>query len=287
MARCYSCNKNFDYEKYYGICPKCGAYNKKETPQEEHQELHRQYDNTEIPQSHYEDMGTSTSYNMGASTTYNEWSAMADEKPKKSSLGGVVFIALVIGIICAIVIPIQHVGGTITKLMEGTPTELSETEKESEDSVSQEAPIILGDVYQSCKLGHKGELEITVEEARIVVPAGTVVDFPEGENLVGITIRFANSCTEYYDYLTVDKFYVKYGVDTYKRTLKNYDVSDYMGYLEGVTVLDEYETVASGGHGELLVFVPEGVETIELYLESRNEKTNELIEIYQIPLEIQ
>ena len=26
--KCLSCGKNFDYEKYYGICPKCGTYNK-------------------------------------------------------------------------------------------------------------------------------------------------------------------------------------------------------------------------------------------------------------------
>lgn len=29
--RCYNCRKNFDYEKYYGICPKCGSFNQKET----------------------------------------------------------------------------------------------------------------------------------------------------------------------------------------------------------------------------------------------------------------
>ena len=42
--KCFKCGKNFDYEKYYGICPKCGCYNKQETPQEQHQQLHDQYD---------------------------------------------------------------------------------------------------------------------------------------------------------------------------------------------------------------------------------------------------
>lgn len=40
--RCFNCNKNFDYDKYYGICPKCGCYNKKESSQEQQQ----QYENT-------------------------------------------------------------------------------------------------------------------------------------------------------------------------------------------------------------------------------------------------
>ena len=28
--KCLSCGKIFDYDKYYGICPKCGTYNKPE-----------------------------------------------------------------------------------------------------------------------------------------------------------------------------------------------------------------------------------------------------------------
>ena len=33
--RCSGCGKKFNYEKYYGICPKCGCFNKNETTQEE------------------------------------------------------------------------------------------------------------------------------------------------------------------------------------------------------------------------------------------------------------
>ena len=33
--RCYNCNKKFDYEKYYGICPKCGCFNRQETAEEQ------------------------------------------------------------------------------------------------------------------------------------------------------------------------------------------------------------------------------------------------------------
>lgn len=42
--KCFKCGRNFDYEKYYGICPKCGCYNKRETTQEQHQQLHDLYD---------------------------------------------------------------------------------------------------------------------------------------------------------------------------------------------------------------------------------------------------
>lgn len=43
--KCFQCGKKFDYEKYYGICPKCGCFNKNETSQEQHQRYHDEYDN--------------------------------------------------------------------------------------------------------------------------------------------------------------------------------------------------------------------------------------------------
>ena len=41
--RCYNCHKNFDYEKYYGICPKCGCFNQQETREERHEDLHDRF----------------------------------------------------------------------------------------------------------------------------------------------------------------------------------------------------------------------------------------------------
>lgn len=35
--KCFNCGKSFDYDKYYGICPKCGCYNKR-IVESEHQE---------------------------------------------------------------------------------------------------------------------------------------------------------------------------------------------------------------------------------------------------------
>ena len=86
---CCRCGKVFDYEKYYGICPKCAAYNKRggtqdnydinkeftarydvkddsckdlherydsasaHQPQKQHAEYHKAYDTAQMPQSHY------------------------------------------------------------------------------------------------------------------------------------------------------------------------------------------------------------------------------------------
>ncbi len=45
LIKCAKCGKTYDEEKYFGICPKCGRYNREEdASKKEHQELHNMYD---------------------------------------------------------------------------------------------------------------------------------------------------------------------------------------------------------------------------------------------------
>ena len=44
LVTCSKCQKIYDYEKYYGICPKCARYNDEKTAAQEHQEYHDRYD---------------------------------------------------------------------------------------------------------------------------------------------------------------------------------------------------------------------------------------------------
>ena len=41
---CISCHKKFNNDKYYGICPKCGAFNKLHLGVDEHERYHKMYD---------------------------------------------------------------------------------------------------------------------------------------------------------------------------------------------------------------------------------------------------
>lgn len=44
LITCSKCRKIYDYDKYYGICPKCARYNSDKTSVQEHQEYHDKYD---------------------------------------------------------------------------------------------------------------------------------------------------------------------------------------------------------------------------------------------------
>lgn len=143
MAKCYNCGHSFDYDKYYGICPKCSAYNKEKLPEEEHQELHEQYDQQKEcgnldSQGYYGVPGAGQDYHSmpGAGQDYQGMSGAGQEyhnmpgteqypgyygsyretavqggRPKSSSASIAVFIFLILGIVAVIGMPIVYLVG--------------------------------------------------------------------------------------------------------------------------------------------------------------------------------
>lgn len=47
--KCSNCKKKFDNDQYHGICPKCGAFNRVTTAeQEDHDRYHQMYDSGNV-----------------------------------------------------------------------------------------------------------------------------------------------------------------------------------------------------------------------------------------------
>lgn len=318
MAKCFNCGKNFDYEKYYGICPKCGSYNREETPEEEHQKLHEQYDTAQVKHAHYETEGQGTvsgggtaQYRYsGAKQQYYSSAPQAFQggqsaagRAKATPAAIVVFILLILGIIGTILFPVFYTVGksmqlgfsVVRDISYGNFSDVPDTWDSyedfsggSEDYVwkEQSAPVVAVKSGDICYLGSAGELQVTVGEARVRVPAGYVDDFPEGERLVAISVAHADNSDSYGDYRALDMLYVGYGENTYRECLTSYDMEEYLNVLGSIRIVDRYNISYGEDEGEILVFVPEEVTSLELYLESRNEDTYELQKIYRISLEI-
>ena len=104
--------------------------------------------------------------------------------------------------------------------------------------------------------------------------------------MVGISVSYANDYQDYYSYNALDALYVGYN-GSYKLALDSYDVEDYRNILKNIPIVDEYNIASGSGQGEILVFVPKEVTSLDFYLESRDESDCQLLEIYQIPLDIE
>ncbi len=307
MAKCVNCGKNFDYEKYYGICPKCGTYNREESPQEEHRALHERYDSTGQEQPHGQQPGPSGTAQgfygqhgqagpaQGRYTAAPWPSGPARQKPvrAKATPGQVlIFILLIVGIVGTVVFPILYMFGKSVKLgMTITEAVTSQKEAESgettepEDYPRQTAPVVTRTAGEVLYLGSEGDLAVTVGAARVRVLAGYAEDFPEGEKLVAISVTYQEEQPGYTDYEATDMLYVGFG-DTYRACLTSYDMEPYLGILGSIRMVDRYTIAYGEGEGDLLVFVPEEVNSLNLYIESRDQDTYELLEIFEIPLEI-
>ena len=85
---CSSCHKKFDNDKYYGICPKCGAFNRiNYSEEEDHKRFHEMYDDTKA----HADVFASTG---SVNTTFSD--KTNDRKAKKGvSIAKIIWIIII------------------------------------------------------------------------------------------------------------------------------------------------------------------------------------------------
>ena len=90
---CISCHKKFDNDKYYGICPKCGAFNRLHLGlDDDHQRFHEMYDNGDVHSEYgkhgqYHEQYDDTTSHAKVSTYENVGSTLYDEEKKGKTTG--------------------------------------------------------------------------------------------------------------------------------------------------------------------------------------------------------
>ncbi|MCI8895694.1 MAG: hypothetical protein HFI41_13820 [Lachnospiraceae bacterium] len=322
MAKCYNCKNSFDYEKYYGICPKCSAYNKEKLPEEEHEELHEQYDSQkacgnlngqgycEAPDSAQEyyrgpDSAQGYQYVPGPEQYSGSYGSgqrpeMQGGRPKSSSASIAVFIFLILGIVAAIGMPIVYLVGKSmdlgARIVKDAAVEAREWKEEQEEPPAvelqqprQSVEITETGIHKTCLLGKGQKMCLTVmEQPYVKIPAGQVEGFPQGENLVAVPVSYQDESEGYSDYYPLGMIYAGYGEQMYRSMMDSYDLEGYEEELGDTEIVDAYTIMWEGsGQGELLVFLPEDITGFSLYLESRDEDTYQMLGLYSIPLEIQ
>lgn len=264
MAKCFQCGKEFDYEKYYGICPKCGAYNEKK------RQIY-------------------VAKPVGNSTK--------PEKASGASTAG--FICIIIGIIAGIIFPFAYVIGKAIAVagMEDRSSIVEEVEEnetvdfyDDVNKIPQNPEIITVNPGEAFSIGMESPSTISVESAEVVVKADTVLDFPVTENLVAVKLNYetlgSDDYYHYYGYSVSEMPYIGYN-GVFKECLDEYVLEEYEEFLPQMNILDIWEiTNDVNGNGVFLVFVPVGVTEFNFYMESRSEETNDVMKIYSVPLQI-
>lgn len=258
--KCFNCGKNFDYEKYYGICPKCGCFNKTETAEEQHQRYHDAYDggyqHSEHTYSGYEEQESVYEEPEAPSASVYVQPAAGE---KKSSRGSTIFLIVSI-VICILV----TCGGTALSVLY-SKSQVRKLQKEVVEAPVEQAENSLGEAFL-----FQG-MELTVEEAWTLDASWeTNPDMAEGEKLVAVRIS-GKSDGEWAERNQLSNAYIRYH-DRFYWQIPTYDFSEYAEQY-GIRLFERYELCgAAESEGCLIFCLDEDAQDFTLCLEERVDK---------------
>lgn len=238
--KCFNCGKKFDYEKYYGICPKCGCFNKTETAKEQHQRFHDVYDG---------------GYRHSEHTTGSIYVRSAEEK-KKSGRGSTIFLIASI-VICVLI----SFGGTALSVLY-SKSQVKKLQKEVVETPIDRETHTLGETFS-----FQG-MELTVEKVW-TLDAGweTNPDLAEGEKLVAVKLS-GKSDGEWSDKNQLSNAYICSGNHFYWQ-IPAYEFEEYAEQY-GIQLFERYDLCGAAESEGCLVFcLDEDAQEITLCLEER------------------
>lgn len=267
--KCRSCGKRFDYEKYYGICPKCGVYHKPEEKAEEQPET--SYSQQEM---FYEQPEIS-----------NSQPEMSYKKPQFAikPFRSTIVLGIIVLVVFVSIVGVGVAGYFLTDYVENT------TRLEVESRIlGKKEPVesSFGDDL-SCNVD---QISVNVEKMEVVAQANQVDGFPQDEVLIGVRVVKDNRGAElwsdsYYDAMDavpVD-FYLQYD-GRYRSCVDPYCFDpDYMHVLNG---RKDYSGYGSYDAGYLYFFVPQDAQECAVYVQVWDEAKENIQACYRIPFSL-
>ena len=220
--RCYNCHKNFDYEKYYGICPKCGCFNQKETREERHEDLH---DRVGDSYTHSEERRQEASAHgmSGASENVRKAAARPEAKKTAGSRGKGFLIFSIIVFVAGFAVLGSGIGASIFMA--------ADSAAQSDDTlrlIAHEA----GETFDF----QQGSLQVL--EIKKLADQNTLEAMEEGMELVAVHVA-GQGDGMYEDYNLISPPYLE--VDgVYHGMLSAYAFEPYGQMLGAFPVLDEW-----------------------------------------------
>lgn len=271
MIECSSCKKDFDYEKYYGICPKCGTYNPRTA-------------------SNPRTISNPRTANNSSTASQSSRVQQVTEKKKGMSRGVRWFFVLILS-------------GGIGLTSGWLTVALKELLKEQVTVEDQDFKFLeeTDDLYCKELTGEPFELpvidgSITVKNAKTKIPAGSGMEgFPQKEKLVAVEVSYSfdKEGELYGDCDPIGQPYVRY-VDAYgqfvcKEAIPDYsfeDRADENDYGNILSDSDLFWIPKENETGVFLFFVDEEVSEMDFCISEWDVDKEELTAIHDVFLEI-
>ena len=273
--KCLSCGKNFDYEKYYGICPKCGTYNKAASEADTTQTFQEEF----VPTQEAEPTQEEFVPTQEPEPTF--FSQTKEEKQKRVRKNLILGIAILV----ALSIILTIVQGIVTGYLGSSDYR----EKKRKDI--EEVAIEKSDLGEAYTIENEYGRTLTVAKAEVLAEADTIGGFPAGQRLIAVRIesnKVDDISYDTYAHAPVKDFYISYD-GTYRSTVPNYKLTSggYDDIIGNRQSIDSYEFSDAGSHtGYLFFFIPAEAQKIDFVYSVVDTESCDLIKYVKVPLEV-
>lgn len=273
--KCLSCGKNFDYEKYYGICPKCGTYNKAASEADATQTFQEEFTSTQEAEPTQEEFVPT----QEPEPTF--FSQTKEEKQKRVRKNLILGIAILV----ALSIILTIVQGIVTGYLGSSDYR----EKKRKDI--EEVAIEKSDLGEAYTIENEYGRTLTVAKAEVLAEADTIGGFPAGQRLIAVRIesnKVDDISYDTYAHAPVKDFYISYD-GTYRSTVPNYKLTSggYDDIIGNRQSIDSYEFSDAGSHtGYLFFFIPAEAQKIDFVYSVVDTESCDLIKYVKVPLEV-
>ena len=273
--KCLSCGKNFDYEKYYGICPKCGTYNKAASEVDTTQTFQEEFTSTQEAEPTQEE---SVPTQEPEPTFFSQTKEEKQKRVRKNLILG-------IAILVALSIILTIVQGIVTGYL-GTSDYREKKRKDIEEVAIEKSD--LGEAYT---VENEYGRTLTVAKAEVLAEADTIGGFPAGQRLIAVRIesnKVEDISYDTYTHAPVKDFYISYD-GTYRSTVPNYKLTSggYDDIIGNRQSIDSYEFSDAGSHtGYLFFFIPAETQKIDFVYSVVDTESCDLIKYVKVPLEV-
>lgn len=279
MIKCTNCNKVFDEEKYYGICPKCATYNRpkrndnidemfgfenaysdtdfttKQYGEKDHDRMHKQYDGVSSKTLHnnptptYEQMKLDIDKKNSRRSKTKRTVTISGDSSQKSMMT----VKLIAIIIFAVIMFISGMVCVIAK------------------SVASKAEYTLSYETKQVECGKIFEyygIPVSISHAEVIDTELIKEGLPDGMKMIAIHTKCH---TEEYNWVSVyDSIYIKSN-DSYRQIIDRYELEAALVILKIDPELVLTETGFLRQDGMFITFVDENADEVTLVLDEKEE----------------
>lgn len=272
--KCLSCGKIFDYDKYYGICPKCGTYNKPNVQADagaQTENYHGQH--AEQVDSPYVNAET---YDYVKPT---KPVPSRDEKAAKTRKTLILLISILIILSIVFAVVKNVVVGFF-----GSSESWSNVHVDVE-----EATVVDAELGEEVLVEDEYGRSLKVSGVELLAEADTVGGLPTGQRLIAVRVEsneVADLDYDTYSSSPVGDFFLYYD-GTYRSCVPPYKFDDggFDDVIGNRQEIQTYDFTSQKNHsGYVFFFVPADAKELAFVYSVQNVKNGDLVEYVRVPL---